>query len=288
LGRAVEKYDFSRPTTLAREHSRVLELAFETFARQWGTLLTTSIRANCTVVAETVVMVSYDEYAASLPAATAMVLCAVDGAEAKCVFQFPTEAALFWLTRMLGGTPAGKLPERKFTHIEQSLVTTLVGDALEDLQYSFGSLLASAPVVEGIHFNSQFAQAAATDTLMIVAQLAVTTGEHSWGTTLALPAESLLKHLGTSNPRSDPALAPEQLRAQLSKVPVEVELVLAPVTVTPLAILNLAVGDVLTLPHDRGRPFNLALGGKTVARAVGVTHGSRRAGQVVSIEENAQ
>lgn len=35
-----EAYDFRRPMTLAREHGRVFEMAFETFARQWGTQLT--------------------------------------------------------------------------------------------------------------------------------------------------------------------------------------------------------------------------------------------------------
>ncbi len=32
-----EVYDFRRPMTLAREHGRVLERAFETYARQWAT-----------------------------------------------------------------------------------------------------------------------------------------------------------------------------------------------------------------------------------------------------------
>ncbi|WP_442213881.1 flagellar motor switch protein FliM [Specibacter sp. RAF43] len=287
LGRAVEVYDFRRPTTLAREHSRVLELAFETFARQWGTLLTTNIRAGSAVVAENVKMVTYDEYAASLPAATAMVLCEVEGQEAKGVIQFPTEAALFWITRMLGGSPVVPLPNRKFTLIEQSLVKRLMDDALEDLQYSFGSLLSAAPTVHGIHFNSQFAQAAATNTLMIVADLSVTVGEHTWAATVALPAESLLKQMGSNSPRSDRAAAPAQMRAQVSRVPVDVELSIGPVAVRPRVILNLAVGDVVLLEHAVGRPFELALAGESVARAVGVTHGSRQAGQIVSIEESA-
>jgi flagellar motor switch protein FliM len=69
----VDVYDFRRPTTLAREHSRVLEVAFETFARQWGTQLTANTRTRCLVSFRQVVMLSYNEYAASLPAATTMV-----------------------------------------------------------------------------------------------------------------------------------------------------------------------------------------------------------------------
>lgn len=287
LARAVEVYDFGRPTTLAREHSRVLELAFETYARQWGTLLTSTIRAATTVVAENISMVTYDEYAASLPTTTAVVICAIKGQDAKGVIQYPTEAVFHWITRMVGGSLSAPVPNRKFTHIEHSLVEQFMQDALEDLDYSFGSLLSAPPTVHDILFNSQFAQAAATDTLMIVAKLIVTVGDTTWDTSIALPADPLLDQLGTSNPMSSPADAPGQLRCHLAGTPVDVEMALAPVPVLPGAILNLAVGDVLPLRHPTGRPFDLTVAGRPVARAVGVTHGTRQAGQVVSIEESA-
>jgi flagellar motor switch protein FliM len=76
--KSIEVYDFRRPTTLAREHARVLELAFETFARQWATQLTAKVRAKSTAVSDSLEMKTYDEYALSLPSTTAMVLCAVE------------------------------------------------------------------------------------------------------------------------------------------------------------------------------------------------------------------
>ncbi|WP_125614282.1 flagellar motor switch protein FliM [Specibacter cremeus] len=286
-GAAAEAYDFGRRTTLAREHSRVLELAFDTFARQWGMQLSARLRASCAVVAEEVRLASYDEYAAALPATTVMVLCALEGLDAKAVLQFPSEAALTWVSRMLGGGAGTGAPDRKFTQIEQSLVRNLMDDAVEDLGYSFGSLLPSRPAVDAIAFNSQFAQAAATDALMVVAAFSVRVGDGNWRATAALPAAALLPQLGSGSPTSDPADAAAALRAQVAQVPVDVALALPPVPVTPVAILNLAVGDVVSLRHATSRPLDLTLGGKPVARAVGVTHGSRRAGQIVTIEETA-
>jgi flagellar motor switch protein FliM len=283
--KVAEAYDFRRPTTLAREHSRVLQLAFETFARQWSTQLSAKIRASSVMVAEQVTMTSYEEYAASLPASTAMVLCGIKGQEALGVFQFPSQAALLWVTRMLGGNSSTHIPDRKFTQIEQSLINRLMEDALEDLHYSLGSMLTEVPTVEGIHFNSQLAQAAPMGTLMIVAAFTIRVAERSWPATMALPAEVLIQQLGSSNPLSDPAAAPAQLRSQIGQVPVDVALSLAPVYVTPETILKLAVGDVLPLPHPVARPFDLTLGGKPIARAMGVTHGSRKAGQIVTTEE---
>ncbi|MHA7209583.1 hypothetical protein [Arthrobacter sp. MDT1-65] len=116
--RSIEVYDFRRPTTLAREHARVLELAFETFARQWATQLTAKVRVKFTVVSESVDMKTYDEYASSLPATTAMVLCTIEGTKAKAVIQLPLSSEPSWVGRMVGGNGSQRPPERKFTQID--------------------------------------------------------------------------------------------------------------------------------------------------------------------------
>lgn len=285
--RTVEVYDFLRPTTLAREHSRVLELAFETFARQWGTQLTAKVRVLSQVTCEQVVMTTYDEFAASLPATTAMVLCPLEGATAKAVVQFPSAAALGWVTHMLGGSAnaATDLPERKFTPIEQALVRRLMDDALEDLRYSFGSLLVTPISVGGFQYNSQFAQAAAKSDLMIVASFEIRVGESAAPATLALPAEILLPQLGETNPTSTTANARELIDSQLAAVPVEVALQFLPAQVLPSKVLDLAVGDLLALPHPAHRPLDVTIDGQTVGRAAVGANGSRLAGIIVTTEE---
>lgn len=283
--RPVDVYDFRRPTTLAREHSRALELAFETFARQWGTQLTAKVRVMSQASSEQVVMLTYDEYAVSLPGTTAMVLCSLENVTAKAVIQFPTSAALSWVGHMLGGNGLQQAPERKFTQIEQALVRRLMDDALEDLRYSLGTLLVTSISVESIQYNSQFAQAAATTDLMIVASFTVRVGENTSAATLAIPAEVLLPQLGEANPTSTVANAKELMRAQLARVPVEVALRLVPASVKPSVILNLAVGDVLPLPHPQHRPLDVTVHGHRLAHAAVGSNGPRLACVVVDTEE---
>lgn len=279
-------YDFRRPTTLAREHSRVLELAFETFARQWGTQLTAKVRVVSQVTCEEVVMNSYDEYAASLPPTTAMVLCQFDDIDSKAVIQFPAAAALSWVVYMLGGGNGGTPPERKFTQIEQALVRKLMEDALEDLRYSLGQLLVSRISLDAIQYNSQFAQAAATSDLMIVATFAVRVGDTNTTSTLAIPAAVLLPQLGETNPTSTAENARDLMTGQLSWAPVEVSLRLRPAIVSPSRILDLAVGDVLHLPHPEHRPLDVAAQGHPIAYAAVGSNGSRLACVIVNTEEN--
>lgn len=284
----VEVYDFSRPTTLAREHSRVLEMAFETFARQWGTQLTAKVRVKTSITSESVLMKTYDEYTTALPATTAMVLCAVEGMEARAVIQFPIPAALSWVSHMMGGHGGQATPDRPFTPIEQGLVKHLMEDALEDLPYSFGALLTAPVALESIQYNSQFAQAAAPGSLMIVADFTVQIGELTAAATMAFPAESLLPQMGAASQAKDAVSAKELVREQVMDTPLQVSMQLETAMVRPADVLNLAVGDILPLPHPKHRPFNITVDGTRLATATGGTNGSRLAAYIVTTEEKTR
>lgn len=286
----VEVYDFLRPATLAREHARVLELAFETFARQWGTQLTARVRLLCQVTCDLVRMQTYDEYASGLPPTTAMVLCSIDGIAAKSIMQFPTRAALNWVDHMLGGNGTkAATEERKFTPIEQALVRHLVEEGLEDLRYSLGDLLLTDMTMDGIQYNSQFAQAAATGDLMIVATFGIRTGSDAPViATVAIPEHVLMPQLGEANPPSLAENARGLLQRQLAYVPVDVSLQLNPIQVLPSRILSLAVGDLLSIPHPHHRPLDLIVGDQILGTAAVGVNGSRLACIVIDTEEKPQ
>ena len=284
--KSVDVYDFRRPTTLAREHARVLELAFETFARQWGTQLTANVRVMSQVTCENVTMLTYDEYAQSLPAATVMMLVAIDDSPSKAVIQLPGQAALSWVAYMLGGNGKHDQEERKLTVIEQALVRRLLEDALEDLRYSFQSLLVAPVSLDVIQYNSQFAQAAATTELMVVAAFTVRVGDRIESSTIAIPADAILPQLNQSNgPARNAASAHQLMHDHVAAAPVDLSLRLSDVSVTPRRILDLAVGDFIHLPHAQHRPFRLAIDGHTVAQAAIGTSGSRLACVIVTTEE---
>lgn len=278
-------YDFRRPTTLAREHARVLELAFETFARQWGTQLTAKIRVMSQVTLEYLSMQSYDDYVSGLPPTTAMVLCESEGTTAKAVIQFPAAAALNWVSHMLGSPTPTDVPERKFTRIEQTLVRGLMDEALEDLHYSLGALLQQQLSVESVHHNSQFAQAATKSELVVAVSLRVRVGERSALASIAVPAELILPQLGETNPSGPIDNAWELLSESLIGIPVDVALALGASMVTPHTILNLAVGDVLPLPHPTHKPFELSVEGRKLGTAAAGTRNGRIAAVVVSTED---
>ena len=179
----------------------MLELAFETFARQWGTQLTAKVRVMSQVTSEQVIMHTYDEYAASLPSTTAMVLCALDGLAAKAVIQFPTSVG-----PVLGRPHARRhRPPRPHRTASSPRSSSRSSGASwrtpwRTCDYSLGSLLGTSISVDSIQYNSQFAQAAATTELMIVASFTVRVGENTATATVAIPADAVLPQLGETNP----------------------------------------------------------------------------------------
>jgi flagellar motor switch protein FliM len=279
-------YDFQRPTTLAREHSRILDVACDTFARQWSSQMTTRLRTKTTVTPILAVLATYDTYTASLPSATCMMLLHVAGTETRGVLQMPIDTAADWVSRMLGSDGETLPPQRDLTGTEIGVLRRTMSGVMEDLAYSFTGVLDTAPIPEaGVHYNPGFAMAAAPTDLMIVAAFVVTTGSGAPESfTLALPADVILPRLGSSNPVDTEQDAPRLAMEQLSATPVEVRLEATPLRVSSMDLLKLSVGDVLPLAHTRNRPFNVTVGGQTLATAVDVMDGSRKYMKIIETE----
>ena len=283
---ALEPYDFARPMNLAREQARQLMAGLESFVRQWSTELSTRVRTQCHVSVVDVTMTTYDDYASSLPATTAMVLCSIDGMRARAIFQLKLAPALSWTARMLGGAGLRDIPERTFSPVEQSIVARLVDDALEILRYTFGSNFPQSVRVESISYISQTAQAAATHDAMIVASLDVTVADTVSRVTFAIPASALVERPAGDFGADDELSSVEKLRAQLDGVPVRVALQFQPTPVRPSVVLMLAEGDIIRIAHSKNRPLNFTVEGQVMARAAVGASGSQLACVIVDTQES--
>lgn len=289
-----EVYDFRRPLTLAREHARVLEMAYETFARQWGTQLTARARVHAQVTLTSVQMTSYDEYIRQLSDNTAMILCNVEASSRQnAILQMPIETGLTWLDFMCGGTGIiGTV--REYTEIETQLLQDLLHIILGDLGYAFTAIMPVTVAVKSIQYNPQFVQAVPASDAVIVATFQATIGERTDNATLMMPADFLtaaLRQADSADNRSpDEQVAREKaladLEAAVSHTPMDVAVRYTPRVVQPREVIGLAVGDTLPLTHLTSRPLEVVIGDAVIARASTGNSGSRLACMVTSIEEN--
>jgi flagellar motor switch protein FliM len=266
-----EVYDFRRPMTLAREHARALEVAFETFARQWGTLLTSRLRVVAQVSLDSVEMRPYDEYVGALPAMTPMVLCSVEPGRSTAVLQMPVEPTMLWVDYLLGGPGlATAVPERELTDIEWQLVRELLGTAVGDLSYAFASVCTLDVTVRSVQYAPQFVQAAAASEPVIIATFTLLLGQHESTATFMVPAEILLASL----------LAGEKLDNRTADEVREHE--------RALDRIADQVSDVLPLRHRADAPLDVVIGDVVLARAALGSNGNRLACLVVTSEENTR
>lgn len=295
--RAPELYDFRRPMTLSREHGRVLEMGFETYGRQWSTLLTSRLRAVAQATLVSVQLMSYDDYVRPLPAPTAMILCTVEQGRSTALVQLPMDTAMLWVDYLLGG-PGIVLDdlERELTDIEWRLVRELVQLSLGDLTYAFTSVAPVDAEVKSVQYSPQFVQAAAASDPVLVATFEMVAGEHTSTASIMLPADLLLGPLrdgdGTVRRSSDEVREHEaavgRLAAQVQEVPVGVSVRLEPVTVTPARLEHLQVGDLIPLTHRVGTPMDVVVDDVVMARAALGSNGSRLACLVVTSEESTR
>jgi flagellar motor switch protein FliM len=282
---AYPAYDFSRPAQLGRDSIRRLEASFESFARLWSSQLTAKIRVRTHLSLESVELVSYDEYAQTLPGTTAMVAGSFADRDDPCVVQFGLDSALLWVVQMMGGRSTS-LPEgRTFTPIELALIRTLMEGTFEHLSASMGTLLPGEPRFGGVHYNPQYLQVIAASAAVIVARYTMRLGDTQTVASVMLPASVVVDRLAASGADAAAARGAGHTRDQVHSTPLEITLRLAPITIAAGEVLSLAPGDLLRLPHPETTPYELMAGYTPIARATPGSRGSRLACTITTTHE---
>lgn len=281
-------YDFRRPTKLTREHVRMLQMAYETFARRYTTLLTSTLRVASQVTLIAIEQITYDEYIAGLDNPTCMFMVELDPMPGRTILEMATSMPLVWVDHMLGG-PGGKQPDRPLTEIETPLVFGMLGRILDELRLSFESIVNLTPRVVGVEYNPQFAQAAAASDAVIIVSFEMRVGAEECIATACTPFAGLLPHLVNDSDSAALSAAQRQVRdtamrgmtTGLGNTPVEVSVRFNSVLMSPQDLVTLRPGDIVPLEHPVTNPLAVTSAGVTFAHAVAGSSGQRLACLVV-------
>ena len=288
-----QPFDFRRPSKFSRDHARALQIVHETFARQFTTILSTTLRSVSQVTVSSVDHVSYDEYVRSSPELSFLAILNIDPLPGAGILQLPLDIAMSAIDRLLGGTGEGKQPLRALTDIESSLLRELVQRVLRELDYAFESLVKTSTSIVALESNPQFAQVAASSDMVVVATYDVRIGSREASATLCVPFTALQPVLETVNGNAlfadrkggDPEEAARAVAARLTGVPVDVAVRFDAVTLTSAEILDLQLGDVLPLRHPVNAPLSVVAAGRTCAAAVPGSKGRRLAFMIVQPDD---
>jgi flagellar motor switch protein FliM len=280
-------YDFRRPTKLSREYVRRLQIVYETFARRYATLLTSTLRVVSHVTLVSIEQLTYDEYIASLASPTMLAQLTLEPLPGTAVLEFSLNAVMASIDHMLGG-PGGAQPQRPLTDIETPLLRRLLERVLGELRFAFEPLVTVAPMLASIEYNPQFVQAGAASDAVVVASFEMRVGEEDCVATFCLPLGSIYAKLNedtdvtyTPAQRLAREVAHRNMVAGLENTPIEVSVRFSSRTMSPADLAGLRPGDVVRLDHPVTAPLDVMAAGLTFARAVPGNQGSRLACLVV-------
>ncbi|GGS86675.1 flagellar motor switch protein FliM [Planobispora rosea] len=286
-------YDFRRPIKLSREHTRTLQIAYETFARQYTTLLTSTLRVVSQVSLVSIQQLTYDEYISGLANPTIVATLTLDPLPGAAIMEFSLSTAMASIDHMLGG-PGGPQIERPLTDMELPLLRDLLNRVLDEMHYAFESITDFRPMLGAVDYNPQFVQAAAPADAVIVASFEMHVGSEECIMTFCLPFTSIFPKLQVND--NDVTLSDSQRRtreeahrnmvAALGTTPIEVSVRFDSVELRPEQIVRLEPGDVVPLTHAVTAPLAVTAADITFAHAVPGSQGPRLACLVVPTPQN--
>jgi flagellar motor switch protein FliM len=284
-------YDFRRPTKLSRETARTLEMAYETVARQWSTLVGSAISAPCQVTFEAVGQHSYDDYVSALESPTVLAVFNPEPHPGHGFLQLGLSTAYSCIDRMLGGPDGADQPQRTPTEIEAAVLGRLVERLLGELRYGLTAVTELTPRLRTLEYNPQFMQIAAATDLFVVARFTIAVGGKkapSAPATVALPMSVLVSRPNHDDEDPESIAHRRAARAAMvhlvDDVPVDVSVRFASHAMSSTRILALRIGDVVPLHHPADRPLDVVASDVVCARGVAGTQGSRAACLIVAAE----
>jgi flagellar motor switch protein FliM len=194
------------------------------------------------------------------------------------VYRLPVSEALFWASRLLGGT--GSTAGRgTLTAIERALVWQMADEQLAELHLSFDGLL---PAVRVEAFAYSLVDGfAPQEELMVCASFRLDRGDRSVPIALAVPAAPILAALGRGVEPLPQEAVLRLVEEHVAAAPVEVALQFDATRVGPSIVLGLTEGDLIPLNHPRHRPLALTMDGLPIVRAAVGGNGGRLACVVV-------
>jgi flagellar motor switch protein FliM len=239
---------------------------------------------------------TYDEFIREVPNPSHLVVLSLAPLAGASILHLPLPVAMAAVDRLLGGTGAGRLPNRALTDIEASLIRNLLGRVLRELAYAFESLTTVEASIIHQESNPQFAQIASPTDMVIILGYDVKIGGVGGTATLCIPFTSLQPVLDevTGNARlagritTDPQAVRAALAQRVEDATVPVTVRFPEITLSMAEIVDLRPGDVVPLHHPTDAALEVSVAGIRRFSAKPGRRGKRLACQVTAIETKDQ
>ncbi len=264
----VKIYDFRRPNKFSKDQTRTLQMIHENFARLITSYLSANLRNVVQVSVASVDQTTYEEFIRSVPNPTVINLFSISG-DGQAILEINPSISFAILDRLLGG-PGQNLKEgRPLSEIEQRIIKLVTDKILVNLNEAWMNVCNLKAKTMKLETNPQFLQIVSPNETVAVIVFKVILGENEGFMNLAIPyisleelIDKLSAHFWFSQSSVKSPENQENVESGLKRtfLPVTVELGKTMISVGEL--LDLHVGDVISLEKSTTEPLSVLVKGK--------------------------
>ncbi len=157
---SIEKYDFTMPSRVSRDHVRALRALHNSYARALSSSLSMSLRAVVEIDCTHIEQLTYGEYLASLLEPSCIGVFSMKSLKGLGAIELNPPLVFPIIDKLLGGPGAARFYNRTLTTIEEMVITKVMKEALNILKESWQRSMELDMTLDRIENNPQFVQAA--------------------------------------------------------------------------------------------------------------------------------
>ncbi|MCL2164287.1 MAG: flagellar motor switch protein FliM [Oscillospiraceae bacterium] len=254
----IRVFDFKRPSKFAKDQLKTINIIHDNFSRLSTNFLTAYLRTLVQIDVIAIDALPYGDFSNSLTNPDVMAMVDFSPLSGSIVYEMSPSVAFCFVDRILGGRGDGVAEIREFTEIELALLERIIVQLLNIYKVAWENVISVNPRLEKIESNPQFAQLVSPNEIIALVTLSVKVGQVEGMMNVCIPhmvVEPIISRLTTrfwySLADKEPiANAKEMLEKKLNTTFVTIRGLLGKLNITVGELLELQIGDVLSV--DRG------------------------------------
>lgn len=292
----VDKYDFTMPSRVSRDHLRSLRTLHNSYAQSLSSSLSITMRSVVEVTCVHIEQLVYGEYLSSLVDPSCLGVFSLAPLKGFGVIEMNPLLVFPIIDRLLGGSGASRFYNRTFTAIEEMVITQVMENALDILKSAWRRNMQLDIKLERMENNPQFIQAAATSDPVILILFDVIMEDIHSMMSLCVPFLTIQQALASLRREDYPAHLDEEtttsyremMHVHMSDMNVTMSARYETSQVTVRDLLELQKGDIIRLPNTDKDKAEVLIGGQMKFSAKPGMSSGRRAVQIYGMGKESK
>ncbi len=270
-------FDFRLPNRISKNQLRTIHNINENFAEMFGSYLMAKLQTIVTCNVTTVDQIYYSEYVLSVSNPACLYTFDINQTDIKGILEFSPEFALTLVDRLLGGNGKGSKNSEVITPIEQKVLEVVILKILQDLGKAWQIIGDYEFKIDKFEPDIDFVQITSQSESVLLITFEVHIGEDTFMMNLCFATyafDTILSKLTNQNLSSirpvkyQGTTAHNILTDHLKKTLLSVEVEFGQSTISFDQLMNLKVGDVISLNTQIGEETKVSVEKKHMFNAI--------------------